>query len=227
MNQEKVDAFLERTGHFHQVVASHIAGLTPADGARYCIAFQAALLSLEHAGASVLLIRRGLFPSAFALMRTQYESLVRGIWLLHAASETWVDKLSEPLTLENAKRANEGLGLADMMKQLESSPQSPKPLIEQLKDYKDASWKAMNSYAHGGLHPLSRTIRGYPVQLTVDVVHNSNAIVALAGQLASILTGNPRNMGPVRKFHADFADCLPILSTNCPSFRDNSSATGR
>lgn len=214
MNQEKVHAFLERTSHFHQVMASHIVGLNTADGTRYCIAFQAALLSLEHASASVLLIRSGLFPSAFALMRTQYESLVRGIWLLHAASEIWVDKLSEPLTPENAKRANEGLGLADMLKQLESSPQSPRPIVEQLKHCKDASWKAMNSYAHGGLHPLSRTITGYPVQLTVDVVKNSNAIVALAGQLASILTGDPRNMGPIRTIHADFADCLPILSAN-------------
>ncbi|MCC6071748.1 DUF6988 family protein [Massilia sp. GCM10020059] len=214
MNQEKVHAFLERTNHFHQVVDSHIVGLTPADGTRYSIAFQAALLSLEHASACVVLIRSGLFPSAFALMRTQYESLVRGIWLLHAASEMWVDKLSEPLTLENAKRANEGLGLADMLKQLEISPNSPKSIVEQLKDYKDASWKAMNSYTHGGLHPLSRMITGYPVQLTFDVIRNSNAIVALAGQLASILTGDPRKMGPLRSIHADFADCLPILSPN-------------
>lgn len=212
MNQEKVDAFLERTDHFHQAVASHIVGLTPADETRYCIAFQAALLSLEHASASVLLIRSGLFASAIALMRTQYESLARGIWLLYAASETWVDKLSEPLTVENAKRGNECLGLADMLKQLEGSPQSPRPIVEQLKNYKDAAWKAMNSYAHGGLHPLSRTITGYPMQLTVDVVHNLNAIVALAGQLAAILTGDPRNMGRVRTIHADFADCLPILS---------------
>lgn len=212
MTQKTEDAFLERTAHFHLAVTTHVAGLIPVEGTRYNIAFQAAVLSLEHAAASLLLIRGTFFPSAFSLMRPQYESLVRGVWLLYASSETWVAKLSEPLTLENAKRANEGLGLADMLKELESSMQSPKPIVEQLKEYKNAAWKAMNSYAHGGLHPLSRTLSGYPVQLTVDAVRNSNAIVALAGQLASILTGDARDMAPVKSFHTEFADCLPIVS---------------
>lgn len=48
---------------------------------------------------------------------------MRGIWLRYAASDAWVEKLSEPLTLENAKRANEGPMLAEMLKQLESNPQ--------------------------------------------------------------------------------------------------------
>lgn len=193
-------------------VASHIASLTPAHGARYSIAFQAALLSMEHAAASLLLIQNGFFPSAFSMMRPQYESLVRGVWLLYAASETWVAKLSEPLTLENAKRANEGLGLAEMLNELESSAQSPKAIVEQFKEYKNASWKVMNSYAHGGLHPLSRILSGYPAELTADAMRNSNAIVALAGQLASILTGDANTMGPVRAFHTDFAECLPIVT---------------
>jgi len=212
MNQKIEGEFLDRTAHFHLAVTSHVAGLIPVGGTRCSIAFQAAVLSLEHAAASLLLIRGAFFPSAFSLMRPQYESLVRGVWLLYASSETWVAKLSEPLTLENAKRANEGLGLADMLKELESSMQSPKPIVEQLKEYKNAAWKAMNSYAHGGLHPLSRTLSGYPVQLTVDAVRNSNAIVALAGQLASILTGDASNMAPVKTFHTEFADCLPTVS---------------
>lgn len=69
----------------------------------------------------------------------------------------------------------------------------------------------MNSYAHGGIHPLSRVLTGYPAQLTYDVIRNSNAVTALATQLASILTGDPRNMEPVRQFHVEYADCLPPL----------------
>ena len=214
MHPEKVHAFLTRTSDFHQAVASHIVGITPANGTRNRIAFQAVLLSLEHASASVILIRSELISSAFALLRTQYESFVRGIWLLYAASDIWVDKLSEPLTLENAKRAKEGVGLADMLKELETSLHAPKQIVEQLKTYKDASWKALNSYAHGGLHPLSRTITGYSEQLIVDVIHTSNAVTALSAQLASILSGDADKMGPVRTIHVDFADCLPILSEN-------------
>jgi len=145
-------------------------------------------------------------------MRPQYESLVRGIWLLHAANDSWVEKLSEPLTVETAKRANEGPMLADMLKGLEASSTAPQAIVGQLKEYRDVIWKVLNSYVHGGLHPLARTATGYPAQLSYDVVRNSNAIVALTTQLLSILTGNPRQMEPVRKLHVDFADCLPILS---------------
>lgn len=211
MNKVQVDEFIERADLFQQVVASHIADLSPAEGSRYDVAFQAALLSIELAIGSLLLIRNGLYPPAYTLMRTQYESLVRGIWLLYAATETWVEKLDEPLTLESAKRANEGLGLAEMLKQLESSPVAPMQIVKQLKEYKEASWKAMSSYTHGGLHPLSRTKTGYPVELIFNAVRNSNAIVALAGQLASILTGDARNMASVKSFHTDFSDCLPLV----------------
>lgn len=158
-----------------------------------------------------MLIEHRLFPTAYTLMRPQYECLVRGVWLLHAASEAWVEKLAEPLTLESAKRANEGPMLAEMLKELALSPNSPTPIVNQLKQYRDTAWKAMNSYAHGGLHPLSRVLTGYPAQLTYDVVRNSNAIMALATQLTSILSGDPRNMEPVRRFHMEFADCLPML----------------
>jgi hypothetical protein len=212
MSEERLITLLERTAQFHKAVHQHIGNLVPAEGTRYLTAFQAALLSLEHASGAYVLIGQRLFPSAYVLMRPQYECLVRGIWLLHAASDAWVDKLSEPLTLESAKRANEGPMLAEMLKQLESAANSPGPLVEQLKQFRDVTWKSLNSYAHGGLHPLARMLTGYPAQLTYDVVRNSNAVLALTTQLASILSGDPLNMVPVRQFHIEFADCLPILS---------------
>lgn len=212
MTEEKLHALLDRTAVFHTAVQRHIQTLLPAPEQRFVIAFQSGLLSLEHAVGAIVLFEQGLFSSGIALMRPQFESLVRGIWLLHAASDNWVDKLSEPLTMESAKRANEGLGLAEMLKQLEAAPEAPAPIEAQLRDYKEVTWKAMNSYAHGGLHPLSRTLTGYPAQLIYDVVRNSNAVVALTAQLQSILTGLPQHMGPVRQLHQQFADVLPLIS---------------
>lgn len=145
-------------------------------------------------------------------MRSQYESLVRGIWLLHAANDTWIEKLSESLTLESAKHANEGLMLSAMLSELENNGDSPELIVEELKKYRDVAWKVLNSYVHGGLHPLSRTLAGYPAELTYNVVRNSNAVVALTTQLLSILSGDPRKMEPARRFHVEYSDCLPILS---------------
>lgn len=219
MTDQELHQRMDRTAQFQAAVQHHVASLLPAPGERFVTAFQSGLLSLEHALSSLMLLNQGLFSSAIALTRPQFESLVRGVWLLHAASDNWVAKLSEPLTMETAKRANEGLGLADMLKELEAHPDAPAPIVAQLREYKDVTWKAMNSYAHGGLHPLSRTMTGYPPQLIYDVIRNSNAVVALTAQLQSILSGVPANMQPVREMHERFADVLPIIHSTAPSTR--------
>lgn len=211
MTDEKLVTLFERTAEFHEQVQLHVQTLEPVPEQRFIIAFQAGLLSLEHAISAIVLFEYELPSSAIALTRPQFESLVRGIWLLHAASENWVSKLSEPLTMESAKRANEGLGLAEMLKQLEANPDAPRSIVAQLGEYKDATWKAMNSYAHGGLHPLSRTASGYPPQLIYDITRNVNGATALTTQLLSILTGVPNAMVPVRRLHESFMDILPII----------------
>lgn len=208
---KKLEILLARTTQLHETVHEHVKAVIPAEGARHLVAFQAALLSLEHATAAFALVKGAYYASAYALMRPQYESLVRGIWLLYAAGETRIVRISRPLTIETAKSSAEGPMLAEMLKDLETAPNAPQLIVEQLKQYRDATWKALNSFAHGGFHPLSRTLAGYPAELTYDVVRNSNAVMALTTQLAAVLSGNPHNMGAVRQLHIEFRDCLPIL----------------
>lgn len=209
--EAKLNQLLLRTQAFHNAAAEHVAGLRPMENLRTLVAFQAGGLALEHSLAARSLIADGHLPSAFALFRPQFESLVRGIWLLHAAGDGWIEKFSQPLTIAGAKHANEGLGLADMLKELESNPMAPGPIVAQLREFKDATWKPLNSYTHGGIHPLTRFLSGYPPQLTYDAVRNANAVLALTLQLLSILTGDTRNMEPVRHMHVEFADCFNLL----------------
>lgn len=212
MTEEKFHRLLERTAKFYEAIQAHVEGLAPYPEKRFIVAFQSGMLSLEHAISALVLTEQGLFSSAVALSRPQFESLVRGIWLLYAANENWVEKLSEPLTIESAKRANEGLGLADMLKELEKNTEAPAHIVNQLRECKETCWKAMNSYAHGGLHPLSRTLTGFPIQLCYDVLRNSNGVVSLTFQLLSILTGQPENMKLVREMHVEFKDVLHLLT---------------
>jgi hypothetical protein len=212
MSQEKLRQLLDRTAELHEFAYAHLSTLQPYPGDRFTVAFQSCLLAMEHATSTLLLINAELYPSAYALTRPQFEGLVRGIWLMYAASDLWVEKLGEPLTQESARRANEGPMPALMLEELDKAPNAPAPIVAQLKEYKEVTWKGMNSYAHGGLHPLARALTGYPAQLSYDVVRNSNAITALTVQLASILSGDPKAMETVRRMHVDFADCLPLLS---------------
>lgn len=207
--EQKLAAMLDRTAQLHEAVATHLDRIIPYPEKRFVVSFQAGMLSLEHAMGALVLIGNGLCASGIALVRPQFETLVRGIWLLYGATENWVDRLGEPLTVYSARQANEGPSLSEMLKKLDSSKAQPQ-LVEQLKQFHEMSWKALCSYAHGGIHPLSRTLTGYPAQLATDALRNSNALVSITAQLASILSGDPANMQLVHKLHIDFVDCVPI-----------------
>ena len=212
MSEEQLIQLIERSESFLIAVQKHVSTLAPVEATRYEVAFDSGLLSLEHAASALTLIGHDFHPSAYALMRPQYESSLRGFWLAYSASETWIEKLSQSLTIESAQRANKVPMPAEMLADLAGSHEAPAFIIEQLKMYSDVTWRALSSFTHGGLHPLARLRAGYPHQLTYDVVRNSNAVTALTAQLLSNLSGDARNMEPVSKFHKDFVDCLPILS---------------
>lgn len=212
MTELEFVAFLDRNGQFHERVAENLAPLVPYPEQRYDLAMKSALLSAEHGAAAFVLVASQLYAPGYTLLRTQFETLVRGIWFMYAASEAWIEKLSRPLTEETAEAAKDALMLDKMLKGLRSSASAPAALLDQLESCRDVMWKALNSYTHGGFHPLARFDTGYPPRLSYDVLRNSNAMVALASQLAAIVTGDGHAMNPVRTLHIEFADCLPIIS---------------
>lgn len=208
---EELEHFLGRTTDFHTAVMAHLESLAPYEEQRFIVAFQSGLLAVEHATGALTLNLQGFHTSACVLMRPQFEAHLRGVWLMYAAKNSWVTKLSEPLTEESERRTNSLPMPAAMFDELRQCASAPQPVVQQLGEYRDAAWKALNSYTHGGMHPLSRVVSGFPAQLVYDVQRNSNAMLALSTQLLSILTGNPSAMTPVRRLHVEFADCLPII----------------
>lgn len=63
------------------------------------------VVAMEHATALRALMALGLPTSAVSLMRLQFEALTRAMWLIYAASDTAIEKLSAPLTLETEQAA--------------------------------------------------------------------------------------------------------------------------
>jgi hypothetical protein len=51
-------------------------------------------VSLEHPHSFKILLARNNFTSAVSLLRLQFECLVHGMWILYAASETALIKLT-------------------------------------------------------------------------------------------------------------------------------------
>lgn len=161
----------------------------------------------EHAESVKVLTSLGNFTSAAGLVRLQYETLVRALWIFYTASDEAVGSLRSELTPENAKKADKLPMLSEMLKHLEGK--CPKILTDQLLEFKEYSWKPLSSYVHGGLHAIHRHTKGYPLELLIQTVKTSNGVLFMSGTLMAILSGDLRQQSIIEKFYNDYADCMP------------------
>lgn len=166
-------------------------------------------IAFEHALGLRVLLESGCLTSAVSMLRLQFEALTRAMWLLYAASDLAVEKLTAPLTLETEKAANKLPMVSEMVEMIVKT--APPEASRMLVQFRDVSWRAMNSFVHSGIHPLLRHREGYPLPLILQIMQNSNGLLTMTGMLAAILTGDERCTKPMRKIQTDFIDCLPQL----------------
>ena len=170
-------------------------------------------VALEHSVSLRMLVANGCMTSAVALMRLQYESVTRAMWLLYVAKESSITKLTAPLTRDNEQAAKNLPSVIEMLEELRKGVGTKLPVAayEMLVAFRQASWTSLNSYVHGGIHALRRHADSFPVQLILDIVRNSNALSTMAGMTLSLLTGDERVAHSMGRIQIDFADCLPDL----------------
>ncbi|HDY7676836.1 TPA: hypothetical protein RQJ96_004324 [Vibrio vulnificus] len=165
-------------------------------------------VSLEHAESLKILLATRNFTSALGLLRLQFESLVRGMWVLYAASDIAVSKLTAELNEENQRRANNLPMLSEMISQLEKK--APKNAVDPILEFKEYSWKPLSSYVHGGLHVVDRHSKGYPIAMIEQVLKASNGVNGLVAVFGSILTGQTNLTQEVYKSFETYADCFQM-----------------
>ena len=216
MYKKELETLLPRCFEMYDFMAEHINQLQHYElvpDIKFRMAFQSGILSFEHGLATLKLIADGFVSSGLALMRPQYESLVRGFWLMHADTDNWIGKLR---TVEqvgpNELSKLETPMISDMLKLLDKSD-APNHILKQLQDFKAITNSTLNSFTHCGLIALVNNGMGYDQKLIYDALRNCNAVAAINLQMLSILTGDEEAITPVRNMHHQFHDCLPIVHT--------------
>lgn len=205
---ERSDAFRE-----HLIALLHrTPGLR--DDARGLAGRRAAHLALEHGAAVRMLFAAGAPNAACALLRSQYEAALRGAWALYAASNEKIDKLNRPLDLDSEQAAKNLDGpekMLDALKARAGFNQHLIGLVIPLVEIRENQWKAMNSFVHGGIHPLQRT-DGFPLQLAAQVVRNSNGISHIACRLLMRLATqlDVASAAEMERAYLGFEDCVPM-----------------
>ena len=214
MYEKKLETLLPCCFEMYDFMADHVEQLQHLGAIpelKFQIAFQSGILSFEHGLSSLKLISDGFTASGFALMRPQYESLIRGFWLMYADTEVWINKLSTAGNIgPNEIKKLETPLIGEMLKALGSSD-APQHILSQLNDFRSINNSAFNSFTHSGLASLVGNGVGYEPKVIYDSLRNCNAVAAINMQMLSILTGHEEAMEPVRKMHHHFEDCLPII----------------
>lgn len=164
-------------------------------------------LSLEHWHSARFLLKANLLPSALVVHRAQFEAVTRSIWLTYAASNEQILKLTADLSLESEQAAKNMPQIAQMMQALGKS--GPQQAYDALIRFKDNSWKALNSYAHGGLHPIKRHHEGYPIGLLHDVLRNTNGLAVMSYMQAVVLSGKQSLQRTILDIAEKHSQCMP------------------
>ena len=178
------------------------------DSQRMRVSHLASSVAFEHGNACRALLTAGMVASGLVVHRAQYEAAVRAVWALYAASELQVEKLASTLAVETEQEAKNLPLVAEMMAAL--STKAPPPAYQALASFKENSWKALNSFAHAGIHPLQRQESGYPTRLVEQILRNCNGLAVVAAMQAAVLTGSQQFVSQVGAMQKTHHQCLPV-----------------
>ncbi|MBZ0133566.1 MAG: hypothetical protein K8F53_13215 [Rhodocyclaceae bacterium] len=211
IHDDPLAALIDRSESFEGA----ILGCFPESGASLAImntqselVASACNLCIEHARTLRAAFAAGSPNSGSALLRLQYEALLRAAWLMFAATPPQIDRLAKTLDLEAEQAAKNLPGYLEMLNAVVKV--APAGLAAPLAEFNQYSRHALNSFVHSGIHALHRSHHGYPIELALTVVRFSNAILHIAYRLFATLTGSQWCMDRVTRIYADFPDCIPM-----------------
>jgi hypothetical protein len=202
---------LERSEALEEAIAACFpeAGLVLAvDNQQRELVAAACVLCIEHARVLRAAFAVAAPNSGSAVLRLQYEALLRAAWLLYAATPSHIDKLGRTLDLEAEQAAKNLPGYMDMLDAV--TKKAPQGLSAPIAEFNQYSRHALNSFVHSGIHPLQRAREGYPLEIAVTMVRFSNGLMHFAYRMLASLSGSSRRMDRVTHLYLQFTDCVPM-----------------
>jgi hypothetical protein len=157
-------------------IAERLNGLEITGERRIFLAVFCYDVVVEHQVGITVLARDRINGSAFALVRPLFDTFVRGAWLRHCATDQQIDKyVKDRLDLK----------FGELLDQVESVDGFQSGVFSRLKK---KTWRAMNSYTHGGIQQAGRRRSGayiepdFPPESVIEVIKLAGSFALLAFQ---------------------------------------------
>lgn len=172
------------------------------------LALTLVISSMQFSNAVRLLCSQGLILGVGTTLRSQYEALVRSVWVLYCATDLQIEKLDAVLNAESQQASKNIPTVNAMLGELDNIPQIENLLIS-LHEFKESSWLPLNSFVHSGIHAVFWTKYQAPPELIEQLFRISNGLNVIAFQEMGILTGIPNIQNEIFSVIAHYSDCLP------------------
>ena len=140
-------------------------------------------MSLEYYESVIFLMERGAYRASGALIRPQYEALVRALFYFHCAS---------PDKAEDYLKGRKPPKTYDMIAEIEKQPWFKG---EHLSRFHERNWKTMHDLTHGGVLQFSRSFTGnelipnFTDQDKHDLLRSSCLLGATAASHVAAISG--------------------------------------
>lgn len=198
---------LEQSWALNEDLTQLMAALPDPVTSRQAIVRGMATTSHSHYHSQRVLIEVGTTPTVLALVRLQYESVVRSLWYAAGATDEWIERMK----LENSKENGEpvlGPPVDSMLNRL--AEVLPSHVSASLRVLKEASWKPMNSFVHGGVHAiLTGLVDVYTPYHWIGVLKNANGLAIMNVQALVISCNDMNSRGLLAALQRRHKRCLP------------------
>lgn len=208
--QKTLAQLLDRSGWFATMIDEVVEFSGPLDGKRGVLACGQAALSMQLAQALRQLLGTQLDAAAMALMRVQFESTTRAVWIASAATDAQIEAYVTPGPDGELKGPNQGKSVDDLLAAIEAGDAAH--LATTLKVLKTATWRAMNHYSHGSLIAVVQATAPRHEEQLMNAVLNSNGMLLMAANVALVTTKHVPT-AILGNISAAFADCLPPVAS--------------
>jgi hypothetical protein len=210
-----LDEMIEGSDRLHAELAGHLAAEHVVTDHRQDLATVLSTLVIEHAHSILLLVIEGKPSSALALVRVQYEALLRATWINFAASEHAIEKCVTSIPPSVTKEPDLFPTITEMLKAIDGK--APMTLVRALAEFKAGAWGAMNSFTHGLLRTMVGHRNGYHPGLLSTTIQNSNGAAMFATMLFGQVTGRLDLHLAVIGMSRTHARYLPPLKFQAPA----------
>ena len=142
-----------------------------------------------------------------SLVRPTYEALVRVVWALLGADDSWIQGFFSPTkdAVESDAETRRGPDVTAMLAAIECN--HPAQIYQTPLYLKEHTWRAMHSYVHIGIRPVVQSFVAFPANEAASLLINANGMLMLATNAVRMAHGLRSPM--LRELQKQYADCLP------------------